>query len=119
MAWTDLTDVRCCYDVVGHGDPLLLIPGLGVTSSVWGPAIPELSERLSLILTDNRGVGESEPLRQAESLRDYTADLIELMDHLQLEKAHVLGLSLGGMIARRLAADHPDRIDRLVLVSCT
>jgi pimeloyl-ACP methyl ester carboxylesterase len=52
-------------------------------------------------------------------LRDYVADLVERMDYLQLDRAHVLGVSLGGVIARRLAADHPSRVDRLVLVSCT
>jgi pimeloyl-ACP methyl ester carboxylesterase len=119
MAWTDLTDVRCCYEVIGRGDPLLLVPGLGVTRNVWDPIVPELAAHLSLILVDNRGAGRSESRRQPESLRDYAADLIELMDHLQLDRAHVLGVSLGGVIARRLAADHPSRVDRLVLVSCT
>jgi pimeloyl-ACP methyl ester carboxylesterase len=119
MAWAQLTDVRCCYEVIGRGDPLLLVPGLGVTRSVWDPIVPELAAHLSLILLDNRGAGRSEPVRPAECLRDYVSDLVELMDHLQLERAHVLGLSLGGMIARRLAADHPSRVDRLVLVSCT
>ncbi len=50
---------------------------------------------------------------------DYAVDLIELMDHLQLDRAHVIGLSLGGVIAQRLAIDHPSRVDRLVLISCT
>jgi pimeloyl-ACP methyl ester carboxylesterase len=119
MAWTDLTDVRCCYEVIGRGDPLLLVPGLGVTRSVWEPIVPELAAHLSLLLVDNRGAGRSESRRPAELLRHYVADLIELMDYLQLDRAHVLGLSLGGVIARRLAADHPSRVDRLVLVSCT
>jgi len=119
MAWANLTDVRCGYEVLGRGDPLLLVPGLGVTCNVWDPALPELAAHFSLILVDNRGIGRSRPRRRAESLRDYSADLVELMDHLQLERAHVLGLSLGGMIARRFAVDHPSRVNRLVLVSCT
>jgi 3-oxoadipate enol-lactonase len=105
--------------VLGRGDPLLLVPGLGVTCDVWDPVLPELASDLSLILVDNRGVGRSAARRPAESLRDYVADLVELMDYLQLDRAHVLGLSMGGMIARQLAADHPSRVDRLVLVSCT
>lgn len=119
MAWTDLSDVRCGYQVLGRGEPLLLIPGLGTTCNVWDAALPELATRFSVVLVDNRGLGRSAAKRPAESLRDYAADLVELMDYLQLDRAHVLGLSLGGMIARRLAADHPSRIDRLVLVSCT
>jgi len=119
MAWAELSDVRCCYKLVGRGDPLLLIPGLGVTSQIWEPVIPELARHFTLILIDNRGVGQSHAKRAAPHLRHLTADLIELLDYLQLDRAHVLGLSLGGVIAQRLAADHPSRVDRLLLVSCT
>ncbi len=119
MTSTLLTDVQCGYHVLGHGDPLLLVPGLGTTCRVWDPATPDLSAHFSLILPDNRGMGCSTALRCPETLSDYVSDLVELMDHLQLDKAHVLGLSLGGMIARKLATDHPSRVDRLVLVSCT
>jgi pimeloyl-ACP methyl ester carboxylesterase len=52
-------------------------------------------------------------------LADLTVDIVELMDHLQLERAHVMGLSLGGIVAQQVALDHPSRVDRLVLVSCT
>ena len=119
MAWAGLTDVRCFYTLLGQGDPLLLVPGLGVTSRVWDPIVPELSEHFSLILPDNRGVGLSAARRKARSLGDYTSDLGELLDYLQVDRAHVLGLSLGGVIAIKLAAEHPGRIDRLVLASCT
>jgi pimeloyl-ACP methyl ester carboxylesterase len=119
MAWANLTDVRCYYEVTGQGDPLLLVPGLGVTASVWDPVAPELAEHFTLILVDNRGIGRSQAKRQPTTLSDYTADLIELLDLLQVERTHVLGLSLGGVIAQRLAVDHPSRVDRLVLASCT
>jgi 3-oxoadipate enol-lactonase len=119
MAWAVFTDVRCYYKLLGQGDPLLMIPGLGVTSSIWDPVAPELAEHFALILPDNRGVGRSHARRPATTLSDFSSDLIELLDHLQVERAHVLGLSLGGVIALRLAADHPQRINRLVLASCT
>jgi 3-oxoadipate enol-lactonase len=96
-----------------------LVSGLGVTSRVWDPIAAELAEHFSLILPDNRGVGLSEARRGARSLGDYTSDLVELLDYLQVDRAHVLGLSLGGVIAIKLAAEHPGRIDRLVLASCT
>jgi len=60
MAVADLSDVRCYYKLLGQGDPLLLIPGLGVTSRIWDTVVPELAEHFSLILVDNRGVGLSE-----------------------------------------------------------
>lgn len=118
MAWAELTDVRCYYELLGDGEPLLLIPGLGTTCRLWDPVIPELASRFSLILPDNRDVGRSIGKRKPHALSDLVADLVELLDELQLERAHVLGLSLGGVIAQRLAADHPSRVERLVLISC-
>ena len=117
--FADLTDVRCYYELRGTGDPLVLVPGLGATSAVWDAVAGKLAESFCLILVDNRGVGRSVPKRPAMSLQDFAADLVELLDHLQLPRAHIMGLSLGGMIAQQFARDHPSRVDRLVLVSCT
>jgi pimeloyl-ACP methyl ester carboxylesterase len=119
MAWAELTDVRCYYELLGEGEPLLLIPGLGVTASVWDPIAGDLAQHFSLILVDNRGMGRSLARREPTTLNDFCSDLVELLDHLQVERAHVLGLSLGGVIAHRFAVDHGSRINRLVLASCT
>jgi pimeloyl-ACP methyl ester carboxylesterase len=118
MAWAELTDVRCYYEVLGQGEPLLLVPGLGVTCRTWDPVLPELARHFTLIMVDNRGLGMSQSRRPPRSTADYSADLLELLDFLQLERAHVMGLSLGGIISQRFAVDHPSRVDRLVLVSC-
>src|SRR5687768_2970718 len=119
MAWAELTDVRCYYELLGEGEPLLLIPGLGVTAAVWEPIAPELAEHFSLILVDNRGMGRSVAKREPATLNDFCSDLVELLDHLQIERSHVLGLSLGGVIAHRFAVEHADSVDQLVLASCT
>ena len=118
MAWAELTDVRCYYEVLGQGDPLLLIPGLGMTCRGWDPILPELARHFTLILPDNRGIGRSTCKRRPRSTADLSVDFIELLDHLQLDRAHVIGLSFGGIVAQRLVIDHPSRINRLVLVSC-
>lgn len=118
MAIADLTDVQCYYEMQGQGPPVLLIPGLGGTCRVWDPVKNELTKQFSVICVDNRGIGQSIARRPARTLRDYSADLIELLDTLQVDQTHVIGLSLGGVIAQRLAIDHPSRIKRLVLVSC-
>jgi pimeloyl-ACP methyl ester carboxylesterase len=118
MAWAELTDVRCYYEVLGQGDPLLLIPGLGMSCRGWDPIIPELARQFTLILPDNRGMGLSTAKRRPRSVAELSVDLVELLDHLQLDRAHVIGLSFGGIVAQRLAIDHPSRVDRLVLVSC-
>ena len=119
MPFADLSDVRCHYEIMGNGDPLLMIAGLGSTCEIWGAAAEELAKSLTLILADNRNMGRSVGRRMPQCLADFSSDYVELLDHLQLDRAHVLGLSLGGIIAQKLAVDHPSRIDRLVLVSCT
>jgi len=118
MAWAELTDVRCYYEVLGQGEPLLLVPGLGVTCRTWDLVVPELARHFTLIMVDNRGLGLSLPKRPPRSTADYSTDLLELMDYLQLDRAHVMGLSLGGIISQRFAVDHPSRVERLILVSC-
>jgi len=118
MAYVELTDTRCYYEIEGQGDATLLVPGLGATCRDWDPVVNQLSRHLTLIRCDNRGVGRSEAKRPATTLHHYSADLVELLDHLRLERVGVIGLSLGGIIAQRLAMDHPDRVRRMVLISC-
>jgi pimeloyl-ACP methyl ester carboxylesterase len=118
MAWAELTDCRCYYEVLGQGDPLLLVPGLGVTCRTWDPVLPELARHFTLIMVDNRGLGMSSPKRPPRTTADYSTDLVELLDKLQLDRTNVLGLSLGGIISQRFAVDHSSRVERLVLVSC-
>ena len=116
--FADLSDVRCYYELLGAGDPIVLLPGLGKNCRHWDTVTSELSRSFSLILPDNRGMGRSVAKRPAQMLADVAVDVVELLDHLQLERAHVMGLSFGGLLAQQLAIDHPARVDRLVLVSC-
>src|SRR5688572_26745050 len=117
MPHIDLSDVRCYFEQAGSGPPLLLIPGLGRTCQMWEQVAPELAESFSLIMPDNRGMGRSVSRRAPRVLADLAVDMIELLDALQLDRAHVMGISLGGMIAQWLAVEHPARVDKLVLVS--
>jgi pimeloyl-ACP methyl ester carboxylesterase len=117
MPYAELQDVRCYYELLGSGDPLLLIPGLGSTCATWDSVAGELSEAFTLIMPELRGVGRSTAKRPARNLSHLVSDLIELLDYLQLDQTHVLGQSLGGIVAQRLAIDHPGRVNRLVLLS--
>ncbi len=121
MAWADLSDVRLYYEIIGEGEPLLLIPGLGATCRLWDPVIPDLARHFTLILLDNRDVGRSvrKARKPAPTLSYLASDVAELMDELQLDRAHVMGVALGGAIAQRFAQEHSNRLDKLVLVSCT
>src|SRR5262245_20422939 len=105
MPYIDLSDVRCYFEQMGDGEPLLLIPGLGRTCRIWDYVAPQLAEHFTLIMPDNRGMGRSQPKRQPRHLQELAVDLIELMDALQLERAHVMGISLGSVIAQRLAVE--------------
>lgn len=118
MAWADLSDCRCYYELLGQGEPLILIPGLGATSRMWDDIAPDLAQFFTVIQFDNRGVGYSVAGRSPTTMADLASDVVELFDHLQIDRAHVMGVSLGGIIAQRVAVDHPSRVDRLVLVSC-
>ena len=118
MPLADLTDVQMYYELHGDGEPLVLIPGLGSTCLIWAPILSDLAQNFTGICLDNRGIGQSIAKRRARRVCDYGADVIELMDYLQLPQAHVLGLSLGGMVAQRVALDHLARVKRLILISC-
>src|SRR4051812_26871087 len=97
---------------------LVLSNSLGSTLAMWDPQAPALAERFRLVRYDIRGHGGSETLPGPYTLDEVGADLIELLDQLQVERAHVAGLSLGGMTGMWLGINAPDRLDRLVLL-CT
>ncbi len=119
MPWADLTDARMYYELTGQGEAILMIPGLGCTCEVWNALADELSQEFLLVRVDNRGIGRSQARRPALTMSHFCADLAELLDYLQLDRVDVMGMSLGGIIAQRLAVEHPRRVERLVLISCT
>ena len=119
MPLIDLSDVRLLYEIHGHGPAVLLVPGLGQNLRAYDPIVPQLAKAYSVIQVDNRGIGESIAHRPARHMEDYASDYVELLDRLQVDRTHLVGLSFGGVIAQRLAADHASRINRLVLISTT
>ena len=119
MPTLEIADASLHYEITGNGAPLLLIPGLGQTCRTWDPIVPILAEHYSVIQVDNRGIGDSVAKRPALSLGDHSSDFVELLDAFQIDQAHVMGISFGGVLAQRFSSDHPQRVDRLVLVSTT
>ncbi len=104
------------YEVHGDGPPLVLVMGIGYDSSLWTLAqVPVLSTRFQVILVDNRDAGRSSEATHSYSIADMADDLAGLLDALELPRSHLLGLSMGGMIAQEFALRHGDRLDRLVL----
>jgi len=120
MPWAERRRCRLHYELTGdEGLPVLvLIRGLARSKSYWGALLPLLQPHLRLLLLDNRGVGRSDATWGSYTTRQLADDVAAVMDAAQLERAHVFGISLGGMIAQELALAHGERIDRLVL-GCT
>jgi 3-oxoadipate enol-lactonase len=103
------------YEETGSGPPLLLITGLSGNTLGWAMLLPALAERFRAIAFDNRGAGRSSAPPGRYTTREMADDAAALLEHLGVERAHVIGFSLGGMIAQELALAHPERVDHLVL----
>jgi pimeloyl-ACP methyl ester carboxylesterase len=100
------------------GEPVLLVMGLGASSRLWYRLLPWISRRHRAIVFDNRGTGDSDPVRSRLTMRGLAEDALAVLDDAGVESAHVVGASMGGMIAQHLALDHRDRVRSLVL-ACT
>jgi pimeloyl-ACP methyl ester carboxylesterase len=112
------TDVELYYEVSGHGIPVLLIQGVGVVGECWRPQVNGLSKDFRTLLFDNRGIGKSLPCTGQITIEAMAQDARALMDAAGWESAHVVGHSMGGVIAQQLALDCPKRVRSLSLL-CT
>ena len=98
---------------------LVMIQGMGLDRQGWGPVLRRLRRHFRLVLVDNRGSGRSGLPATSLDVADMAADVVAVLDEAGIRRAHVMGASLGGMVAQELAVDHRERVDALVLVSTT
>ncbi len=111
--------VSIAYELRGAGTPLLLINGFRRSRVVWMEGVLQaLAARFQLILMDNRGTGDSDKPEEDYSIEGFADDCAAVIAALGLARAHVFGVSMGGMIAQRLATRHPDKVHGLAL-GCT
>jgi pimeloyl-ACP methyl ester carboxylesterase len=105
--------------IVGHGEPLLMIPGFGCNHYPFEGIQRPLSEHFKLIMIHNRGMGLSSPATKHYELEDLAQDAIEVMGQLGYDKYNVLGISLGGLIAEEVALQAPEKVSKLCLLCTT
>ena len=118
MPLAKVNGINLHYRIHGQGEPLVLIAGWGTDLRAWIFQIPSFRKYFQVIVFDNRGVGGSDTPQGPYSIKKMADDVVGLLDHLHIRAAHVLGLSMGGMIAQEVAISYPDRVLKLVL-GCT
>jgi len=111
-------DISMYYVETGQGEPLVLVMGLGADHLAWAFQVPVFAERYRVIAFDNRGAGQTDAPDHPYTTRMMADDTVGLMDALGIGRAHVLGASMGGMIAQEIALGHPGRVRSLQL-HCT
>ncbi|CAN5737305.1 3-oxoadipate enol-lactonase [soil metagenome] len=111
--------VKIAWERRGEGFPLVLVQGLGYARWGWEPVADALAERYEIVLLDNRGIGESDAPPGAYTAAEMAGDVLGVLDESGVDRAHVVGTSLGGMVAQELALTAPERVEKLVLVCAT
>jgi 3-oxoadipate enol-lactonase len=110
--------VRIAWERRGDGQPLALVHGLGYARWGWEPVADALAERFEVVLLDNRGIGESDAPAGPYTAAEMAEDVVRVLDEARVDSAHIVGTSLGGIVAQELAL-RSERVDRLVLVCTT
>jgi pimeloyl-ACP methyl ester carboxylesterase len=122
MPKVKVNDIQIYYEVHGNGFPLVLISAYGGNSEDWNlfaPKLRQLSKHYKVVTLDNRGTGRSSTPESDYSIKTMSDDVAGLLDSLRMPKAHILGQSMGSLIAQELAINHPIKVEGLILVCTT
>lgn len=109
--------VHLNYELAGQGKTLVLIHGLRSSLASWRPFIPALAEHYQVLVWDVRGHGQSDKPDEEYTVSLWAQDLSLLLHKLDIAKAYVLGISMGGVLAQRFTLDYPDMVEALILAS--
>jgi 3-oxoadipate enol-lactonase len=111
--------VELFHQRAGRGEPLLLIQGMSGTHRAWGrPFLGEVERDFDAVVFDNRGIGLSPEVSEPFTIAEMAADALALLDRLGIDRSHVFGISMGGMIAQELALAAPERV-RTLAIGCS
>ena len=117
MAFVDRPDARVFWNSLGKGEPVVLVMGLGCSSAMWFRVAPALARDHRVILLDNRGSGQTRVRNfLVHRVANMAADVAAVLDAAGETSAHVIGFSMGGMIAQQFAIDFPQRLRSLALL---
>ena len=116
MPKAKVNGINMCYEVHGQGEPFVLIMGSFGSLEAWALQIGAFQQHYKVIVFDNRGIGRTDKSPEPYSIATMADDTVGLLDHLSIEKAHVLGMSLGGPVAQDVAINYPHRVEKLILV---
>ena len=116
MPTVNVEGIKIYYEREGTGTPTLFITGLGGDHRPWAPVVEQLKDQYECVTFDNRGIGQSSKPPSGYTMSDLTRDTIGLLDALSISRAHIIGMSMGGLVAQNIALQQPKRIRSLVLL---
>lgn len=117
MPFAAVADGQIHFEDVGQGEPLVFVSGLNGVGRYWKPQVALYSQHFRVITYDQRGTGQSDTRQREFSVDQMASELIGLMDHLKISRAHIVGMSTGGAIGQTIAIEHPERVMKLALCS--
>lgn len=117
MPKAEVNGLNFYYEIHGRGEPLILLAGMGADHRSWFPQIATFKRYYKVITFDGRGIGRTDRPREFYTFETLAEDIVGLMDRLSLDSAHLLGESLGGIVAQETAINFPQRVRKLVLAN--
>ena len=116
MPYAEVKELSLYYELHGHGPPICLVEGIGYASWLWRSQIGPLSAKHQVLLFDNRDIGNSGLASRPYTTRDLADDVAGRLNTLGIERAHLLGVSMGGFVVQEFALAYPERTLSLILV---
>ncbi|MDF1761252.1 MAG: alpha/beta fold hydrolase [Coxiellaceae bacterium] len=119
MSTANINGISMYYEVHGEGEPLVLVSGFSADHLSWREVVEPLSQHYQVVVFDNRGAGQTDVPDGEYTIEQLSDDVIALCQHLNIDQAHFIGNSMGGMITQMLGYRHPDHVKSLIISNST